>query len=175
LSKRLDLEQQDCECGKERNRSKRKREEDDEVKRITLVAGPPSSPPEGIRAPSRSTSQRNEDGSAVELQGGREGTLGNREGLAQSPEEVGRQREKVRRRRCCRQSRRLCRERERAGRGKRFLLDPWKILPGKGRGRAEYTSPDWNQTARWASLGQFDPGFVRPGKRRGPPSPRESP
>jgi hypothetical protein len=168
LSKRLDLEQQDCECGKERNRSKRKREEDNKVKRITLVAGPPSLPPEGIRAPSRSTSQRNEDGSTVELQGGREGTLGNREGLAQSPEEVGRRREKVRRRRYCRQSGRLCRERERAGEGNGSRpLDPWKTLPGKGRGRAEYPSPVWNQMARWASPGQFDPGFVRPGKRRG--------
>jgi hypothetical protein len=49
---------------------------DDKVKRITLVAGPRSSPPEGRRAPSRSTSQRNEDGGAVELQGEREGTLG---------------------------------------------------------------------------------------------------
>jgi hypothetical protein len=91
LSKRLDLEQQDCECGKERNRSKRKREEEDEVKRITLVAGPPSSaPPEGRRAPGRSTAQRKDDGGGrVEIRGGRGGTLGKHS--IWSPEGAGRE------------------------------------------------------------------------------------
>jgi hypothetical protein len=66
--------------GKETNKRKNREGQrgEDDGKRITLVAGPLSSaPPEGRRAPGRSTAQRKDDDRGrVEIQGGRGGSLG---------------------------------------------------------------------------------------------------
>jgi hypothetical protein len=52
-------------------------------------------------------------------------------------------------------------------------LEWWNALPGTAAERTRKPYRTDIQTARWASPGQFDPGFVRPGKQRG--TSRESP
>jgi hypothetical protein len=91
-----------------------RRGEEDERKMITLVAGPPSSPPlEGTRAPRRSTARRWRT-AAAEWRFEEEPC----ESTRWSPGGEGREAGGRRWRRRCRQSRRLCRGRERPSRGR---------------------------------------------------------